>query len=279
MGKVDMLSVIIPAYNEEKNIKKVLNEYLELLDDIQIIVVPNGCSDNTAKVAKNISDVIEVVSLELGNKSNAINEALRYIKYDHLLVQDADVIISENSIINILKFIDNTEYVYASLKPETKTVDSSVIVREYYKFLEKTPEFSNGMVGSGCYLLSKTAMTKCFPLPLLIGDDGYVKSILGKDRLKLVPNATSVVFAPKDTSSLVKIKTRSKLGNYQINKSIANISGDTNTPGTLINLMIKSESYISGIIYICVSCLCKFRAKMLYKTNSTHKWERDETRR
>ena len=54
------LSVIIPAYNEEKNIYKSLSETLKSLDslglDFEIILVSDGSKDSTIEEAKKVRD-------------------------------------------------------------------------------------------------------------------------------------------------------------------------------------------------------------------------------
>jgi len=54
------LSIIIPAYNEEKRILKTLKEYTKFFTkkfkkNFEIIIVPNNCKDNTLRVAQNFS--------------------------------------------------------------------------------------------------------------------------------------------------------------------------------------------------------------------------------
>ena len=45
------VTVIIPAYNEEKRISSTLSEYLEYFPDtVRFFVVLNGCHDNTQDV-------------------------------------------------------------------------------------------------------------------------------------------------------------------------------------------------------------------------------------
>ena len=47
-------SIIIPANNEEKYIEKTINSIKEQsFKDYEIIVVANGCTDNTAEIVKN----------------------------------------------------------------------------------------------------------------------------------------------------------------------------------------------------------------------------------
>jgi glycosyltransferase involved in cell wall biosynthesis len=57
MYKGKMISVIIPALNEEKSISLVINDMPSELVD-QIIVVDNGSNDNTASVAKRAGAIV-----------------------------------------------------------------------------------------------------------------------------------------------------------------------------------------------------------------------------
>ena len=46
------LSIIVPCYNEEKNISLILNKFNEVIerDDIEVVLVNNGSTDNSQKV-------------------------------------------------------------------------------------------------------------------------------------------------------------------------------------------------------------------------------------
>jgi glycosyltransferase involved in cell wall biosynthesis len=60
-----MLSIIIPAYNEEKNIAKTIKDLLNDLDkinrDYEVVVVCDGCKDKTYAKAKTIKNKRVVV--------------------------------------------------------------------------------------------------------------------------------------------------------------------------------------------------------------------------
>ena len=50
------LIIIIPAFNEEKTIAQVIQEIprnIEGINELQILVIDDGSTDNTAKEAKN----------------------------------------------------------------------------------------------------------------------------------------------------------------------------------------------------------------------------------
>ena len=46
------LSIVVPCYNEEKNIPLILERFDEMIerDDIEVILVDNGSTDNSAQV-------------------------------------------------------------------------------------------------------------------------------------------------------------------------------------------------------------------------------------
>lgn len=52
MNNDEKILVVIPAYNEEKNIAKVIAEIQKSAPFVEILVVNDGSSDNTAQVAK-----------------------------------------------------------------------------------------------------------------------------------------------------------------------------------------------------------------------------------
>jgi glycosyltransferase involved in cell wall biosynthesis len=57
-GKADTL-VFIPAWNEEKNLPAVLDELAEGLPDVDLLVVDDGSTDGTARVARERGAAVE----------------------------------------------------------------------------------------------------------------------------------------------------------------------------------------------------------------------------
>ena len=61
------LSLIIPAYNEEKRIQKTLEEYFSFLKNninFEILVILNGCKDNTLGVVGKFSKKYDNVNFK-----------------------------------------------------------------------------------------------------------------------------------------------------------------------------------------------------------------------
>jgi glycosyltransferase involved in cell wall biosynthesis len=81
---------IIPAYNEEKSIKTVIENIRDIVDGI--LVVDDGSEDNTYKYAKECG--VEVIRFERNRgKGAAIREGYKYFvnsEYDIAIIYDAD---------------------------------------------------------------------------------------------------------------------------------------------------------------------------------------------
>ena len=99
------LSIIIPAYNSEKIINDCLNKILEETVKIksEIIVVDDKSTDSTVKIVKKIKKIKLIKLKKNKGVGNARNIGADNAKYKNLCFIDSDIIISRNSIYNLLK--------------------------------------------------------------------------------------------------------------------------------------------------------------------------------
>lgn len=88
------LSIIIPVYNEQNTIQKILDKIYRLtFIRKQIIVVDDGSNDDTINILKkNFKKISKLIyhSKNLG-KGAAIKSAVKYINGDVVIIQDADL--------------------------------------------------------------------------------------------------------------------------------------------------------------------------------------------
>ena len=115
-----MLSVIIPAYNEQSVIERTLKN---LPENIEKIVVCNACTDKTAKIAKKYGKVIETPKKGV---SHARNLGAKHAKYNKLVFLDADILISKDTIPKIIK--TNANIGTTKVKPNSKLLIDKIIM-------------------------------------------------------------------------------------------------------------------------------------------------------
>lgn len=91
-----LLTIVVPVYNEEKTIEKVLlslTKLREKIETIEIIVVNDGSKDNSLKILKENHIYYDVLINNLQNKGkgNAVKSALEKASGKYIVFQDADL--------------------------------------------------------------------------------------------------------------------------------------------------------------------------------------------
>jgi dolichol-phosphate mannosyltransferase len=88
------LSIIIPAYNEEKTILEVIARVLEVdLGEVEkeIIIVDDGSSDKTAELLKNHPNLKIIFHERNKGKGAAMRSGIKEATGDYIISQDADL--------------------------------------------------------------------------------------------------------------------------------------------------------------------------------------------
>jgi len=108
------LSIIIPAHNEENRIENTLRNYASFYHkkfkgDFEIIVVLNGCTDNTLQIVKKFSKKyrqLRYLDFKQSGKGFAIIEGFRIAKGDLIGFVDADCSTSPESFYDLVENIN-----------------------------------------------------------------------------------------------------------------------------------------------------------------------------
>jgi glycosyltransferase involved in cell wall biosynthesis len=101
------LSIIIPAYNEEKTLANIIDKLMsvkmpEFVQQIEYLIIDDCSSDSTSEIGKKLSESYKEVSYyrhEINQgKGGAVHSGYAAAKGDTLLIQDADLELSPNDI-------------------------------------------------------------------------------------------------------------------------------------------------------------------------------------
>jgi glycosyltransferase involved in cell wall biosynthesis len=114
-----MISVIIPAHNEERYLPATLEALKQQAYGwFEVIVVANGCTDRTAEVARGLCHRLIVLSQK--SLGVARNLGARMAKGDMLLFLDADTLLAPDALANIAQGF-TWEFAAGTLKGEPDT--------------------------------------------------------------------------------------------------------------------------------------------------------------
>lgn len=85
---MDKIAVLIPCYNEEKTIQKVIRDFRKVLPDAAIYVYDNNSTDNSAQLAKEAGAIVRYEYKR--GKGNVIRKMFREIEAKCYIMVDGD---------------------------------------------------------------------------------------------------------------------------------------------------------------------------------------------
>lgn len=161
-----MISVVIPAHNEEKAIGTVLDELIEVLERqaYEIIVVDDGSTDNTAKIVQQKESIKLVQHPYNKGYGAALKTGIKNATNEIILIIDGDGSYPVNAITELLKEADKYDMVVGA------RTGKEVKIQLYRKpakwFLSKLANYLSGTkipdLNSGLRIFKKEDAIKFF---------------------------------------------------------------------------------------------------------------------
>ncbi|MFX1475319.1 MAG: glycosyltransferase family 2 protein [Promethearchaeota archaeon] len=156
-------SIVIPAYNEAKNIERVLQEMKEKLQnagEFEIIVVDDGSRDSTAAIAEKNGVYVLQHPLNMGYGA-ALKSGIRAAKHNHVIFFDGDDSFYPEDIIRLVDYAEEFDMVIGARTNKEGEPKSRSFLRWLFT------RFSSFLVGrkfhdvnSGFRLVKKDIITK-----------------------------------------------------------------------------------------------------------------------
>ena len=156
-----LFSVIVPAHNEEQYIGKCLRairtaEEQTESGSVQIIVVANRCTDNTAEIAAQYgAEVIENQDKCIASIRNAGAKAAAG---EILVTVDADTCIAPETFTEIRTLLESGRYIGGGAVPTFDRASLGIAVSTFYVLLQMLPEIirCRGMLSGAVFWCRKS---------------------------------------------------------------------------------------------------------------------------
>jgi glycosyltransferase involved in cell wall biosynthesis len=277
-----MISVVVPARDEGAVIERNLNTMTTgaASGELDVIVVCNGCCDDTSAIARGIGAPVRVIETDVGGKTRALNLGDEAACTFPRIYVDADVEIKIDAIRALVKRLDRGDVLAVAPTPRFDVTGSSWLVRAFFDVRSRLPSSREGIGGSGVYALSEAGRARFARFPDLVADDGYVRVQFGPEERATLRSVRSTVFAPRTIKGVINIKTRAHYGSLELADLFPELwpnKGQSNHR-TIIALLRHPSLWPKLVIYCSVMALARRRAKIRLRTNS-FKWERDDASR
>lgn len=274
-----MASVIVPAHNEASVIRRCLDSLSGQTGLDTLIVACNGCTDNTAGIVRNEYPQAICLDIAKPSKVNALNEAEKYITTWPVFYIDADTRLSTDAIQTITQALVTGNTLLAAPEPVIDTSQSSWLVRQYYRIWLQLPYIREGVVATCSYVISQAGRARFTEFPPVINDDGFVRCQFERQERHNIAGAQIFITAPRDIRSLVKIKTRARLGNMQLAAAGLCAKTDKKPYSSILLDKLISREFIPALTYWSIAGFIRWRAARQYRNLQTYTWEKDQSSR
>lgn len=129
-----ILSIVIPAYNVERYLKRCLFFYCfykpDLLEKIEVLVIDDGSTDNTSNIALKYCNkypgIFYLHSKENGGHGSAINTGIFYATGKYFKIVDGDDWLSSKALQKFIGILENQ--------------DVDIVASDYLCIKDKTSE-------------------------------------------------------------------------------------------------------------------------------------------
>lgn len=279
------ISVIVPAFNEATVIRRCLEALTDGAEpgEVDVVVACNGCSDDTAAVARAFGGPVRVVETHEASKIAALNLGDAAARHYPRFYVDADVVLDVTSLRRMAALLADGRALAASPRMEMDLSHAGWAVRAFYRVWNLLPYTREGMIGVGSYGLSHAGRERFEAFPDVIADDGYVRLLFRAGERVSVPGAQVRVVAPKGLDDLIRIKTRSRLGGYELRDRYPDLTraeqSSKSYGGALGAVAARPWLWPHAMVYLYVNMVARRRAARQLRSRETYVWERDHSSR
>jgi glycosyltransferase involved in cell wall biosynthesis len=218
-------SVVIAAHNEEAGIGHCLDALLAQAgpDGLDIVVVANGCTDNTAAVARSRPGV-RVLELAQAGKAAALNAGDESASGFPRVYLDADTVLPPGTLAALTEALagpgeDGVTPLAVVPRRALDVTGRPLLIRAFYAINSRLPAYHHALFGRGVIALSQAGRERFDRFPELVADDLFLDSRFSVAEKREVPTASAPVATPRRTRDLVRRLTRLRTGNRALRKA------------------------------------------------------------
>jgi GT2 family glycosyltransferase len=269
-GEFPASSIIIPAHNEAAVIDRTLAALFPLVaaGTAEVIVVPNGCTDDTANRAR-AHPGVKVVELSEGSKAAALNAGDAHATRWPRLYLDADIEATPEALAQAVRALQGNGIYAARPAFRWELRDASLLARAYYRARGRMPSMAGAMWGAGVYGLSEAGHRILGEFPRVLGDDLLVDRSFPPGRKYVASGPAVVVRMPLTLGDLIRVLVRSRRGGAE---------QSMDTGGSSFRELLRSvtgpTSAVDAACFAAVALVARVRAR-----SAMGGWERDRSTR
>jgi hypothetical protein len=278
-----MTTVVIPAHNEGRVITRLLEQLINGAEpgEMDIIVVANGCTDDTAEVAASFGPPVRVLSLPVACKQEALAAGDRAATGFPRIYLDADVELRADDARALAAALRQPGVLAAAPRRELVMAGRPWQVRWYYDVWTLLPGVQRGLWARGAIAVNEAGHRRLVGLPALQADDLAASLMFEPHETVLAPDARVVIHPPRTFAGLLYRRTRCVTGVAQIELTQdLDGSADRTRMADLIGVIRRQPGMLPRVGYfLSVAVFARLKAIRPRAQGDYLTWLRDESSR
>lgn len=266
------VAIIIPAHDEAGHIQTCLRGVLAqdgVADGaVEVIVAANGCSDDTADLARALTAdfaardwTLSVLDLPEGGKPGALNAADAIAAAPSRAYLDADIVLSPPLLSQILDALARPDPVYVTGRMQVARAKSWVS-RRYGALWTQLPFMRPGTAqGAGLFAVNAAGRARWQAFPDIIADDTFVRwNFAPHERIEV--DASYSWPLVEGFSALVRVRRRQDAGGAQLRRLHPALEANEGKPGVGLSdhIRLALRLPISYAVYVAVQVMVRLRS-------------------
>ncbi|HEY0701092.1 MAG TPA: glycosyltransferase [Micromonospora sp.] len=284
-----MTSVVIAAHNEEAVLGRCLRRLLADArpGEFEVVVVPHGCVDGTAAVARAVPGVT-VVELPTPGKVPALNAGDAAATAFPRIYLDADVELDTAGARALAAAVTAPGVLAAAPRRVLDTTGRPLPVRAYFAVNGRLPAFRGALFGRGAVVLSAAGRARFDRFPEVLADDLFLDSLFTPGEKREVAEVASLVATPHRTGDLIRRLSRVRAGNAALRAAGGAPAGGTGVTGADTRVRpARRASWFFDVVLprpwllpagVCYAAL-SVAAGLAARRSGQPSWARDESSR
>ena len=278
-----MTTVVIPAHNEGRVIRRLLEQLINGADpgETDIIVIANGCTDDTAEVAASFGPAVRVLTLPVACKHEALTAGDRAAAGFPRIYVDADVELRIDDVRALAAALRQPGVLAAAPRRELVMTGRPWQVRWHYDVWTLLPGVQRGLWGRGVIAVNEAGHRRLAGLPPLQADDLAAALMFKPHETALVPGARVIIHPPTTFADLLCRRARCVTGAAQIERAQdLDGSADQTRISDLTAIIRRRPGMLPRVGYfLSVAVFARLRASRALARGDYLTWLRDESSR
>ncbi|MCU7726408.1 glycosyltransferase [Actinoplanes sp. KI2] len=282
-GTETRASVVVPAHNEAAVIGRLLTALVADArpGEFDIVVVPNGCTDDTAAIARSFGESVTVVETPVANKHHALRLGDRHAGHHPRVYVDGDVVLDAAAVRHLADALSEPGVLAAAPARRLNMTGRALVVRWYYRVWELLPSVREGLYGRGVVAIAEGGHQRIAEMPEAMGDDLAASVAFAPTERRVVEEAVVEVHPPRTTRDLIKRRVRSLTATAQMREISPEHTDQARTSrADLVRLTRGQPALLPHVaVFLAVTVIARLKARKPVREGDFSTWLRDESSR